>query len=152
MTIFGLYISVAVFWLGLAVIFLIIEAATVGLTTIWFAAGSFVALALSLFNVPTIVQFIVFLAVSFCLLLFTRRIFVEKLKTGSQVTNVEALIGQTGQVVQTIKPLSVGQVRLKGQIWSAVCKDEGETAEKDSIVKVIAIEGVKLIVMPEEDK
>lgn len=45
MTIFGLYISVAVFWLGLAVIFLIIEAATVGLTTIWFAAGSFVALA-----------------------------------------------------------------------------------------------------------
>lgn len=93
MTIFGLYISAAVFWLGLAVIFLIIEAATVGLTTIWFAAGSFVALALSLFNVPTIVQFIVFLAVSFCLLLFTRRIFVEKLKTGSQVTNVEALIG-----------------------------------------------------------
>ena len=77
---------------------------------------------------------------------------MEKLKTGSQVTNVEALIGQTGQVIQTIKPLSVGQVRLKGQIWSAVCKDEGETAEKDSIVKVIAIEGVKLIVMPEEDK
>ena len=143
MTIFGLYISAAVFWLGLAVIFLIIEAATV---------GSFVALALSLFNVPTIVQFIVFLAVSFCLLLFTRRIFVEKLKTGSQVTNVEALIGQTGQVIQTIEPLSVGQVRLKGQIWSAVCKDEGETVEKDSIVKVIAIEGVKLIVMPEEDK
>ncbi|MFR8854354.1 MAG: NfeD family protein [Oscillospiraceae bacterium] len=60
MTIFGLYISAAVFWLGLAVIFLIIEAATVGLTTIWFAAGSFLALALSLFNVPTIVQFIVF--------------------------------------------------------------------------------------------
>ena len=69
MVIFGTYISLAVFWLAVAVIFLIIEAVTVGLTTIWFAAGAFVALILSMFHVPVIAQFIVFLIVSFCLLL-----------------------------------------------------------------------------------
>ena len=152
MTIFGLYISAAVFWLIVAAVCLIIEAATVGLTTIWFAAGSFVALILSLFDVPVLVQFIVFLAVSFCLLLFTRRIFVEKLKTGSEVTNADALIGQTGMVTAEIRPLSMGQVRIKGQVWSAVCKDEDATIVADSLVKIIAIEGVKLVVMPEDEQ
>lgn len=124
MVIFGTYISLAVFWLAVAVIFLIIEAVTVGLTTIWFAAGAFVALILSMFHVPVIAQFIVFLIVSFCLLLFTRKIFVEKLKTGRVRTNAEALIGETGRVTAQIRPLETGQVRIKGQEWSAVCRDE----------------------------
>lgn len=152
MTILGLDIGITVFWLAMAVIFLIIEAITVGLTTIWFAAGSFVALALSMFNVPIPAQFIVFLIVSFCLLLFTRRIFVEKLKTGSEATNTEALIGQTAQVTSAIKPFETGQVRIGGQIWSAVCRDEDLTIPEREAVKVIAIEGVKLIVVPEENK
>ncbi|MEI3147136.1 MAG: NfeD family protein [Merdibacter sp.] len=117
MVIFGTYISLAVFWLAVAVIFLIIEAVTVGLTTIWFAAGAFVALILSMFHVPVIAQFIVFLIVSFCLLLFTRKIFVEKLKTGRVRTNAEALIGETGRVTAQIRPLETGQVRIKGQEW-----------------------------------
>ncbi len=152
MTIFGIEIGITVFWLVMAVIFLIIEAVTVGLTTIWFAAGSFVALALAMFNVPVLAQFIVFLIVSFCLLLFTRRIFVEKLKTGSEATNIEALIGQTAQVTSAIKPLETGQVRIKGQVWSAVCRDETLTIPEKETVKVIAIEGVKLIVVPEENE
>ena len=115
MVIFGTYISLAVFWLAVAVIFLIIEAVTVGLTTIWFAAGAFVALILSMFHVPVIAQFIVFLIVSFCLLLFTRKIFVEKLKTGRVRTNAEALIGETGRVTAQIRPLETGQVRIKAR-------------------------------------
>ena len=94
MMIFETFISMAIFWLALAVVCLIIEALTVGLTTIWVAAGSFVALILSLFDAPVLAQFIVFLVVSFCLLLFTRKIFVEKLRTGKVLrTNVDALIG-----------------------------------------------------------
>ncbi|MEE0517419.1 MAG: NfeD family protein [Anaerovoracaceae bacterium] len=151
MTIFGFYVSAAVFWLGLAVIFLIIEALTVGLTTIWFAAGSFVALLLSLFDVSVIIQFVVFLIVSFCLLLFTRRIFVEKLKTGSQATNTDALIGQTAETISEIRPLVTGQVRINGQVWSAVGADDDAVIPCGTHVKIIAIEGVKLLVKPEED-
>ena len=77
MTIFGVTVSMAVVWLVLAVIFLIIEGITVGLATIWFAAGAFVALLLSLFDVPVMVQAAVFLIVSLVLLFSTRKIFVE---------------------------------------------------------------------------
>ena len=98
------------------------------------------------FNTPS-----VFLIVSFCLLLFTRKIFVEKLKTGRVRTNAEALIGETGRVTAQIRPLETGQVRIKGQEWSAVCRDE-TLIEKGTFVKVIAIEGVKLIVVPESQQ
>ena len=147
MTIFGISVSMAVIWLALAVIFLIIEAITVGLATIWFAAGAFAAFVLSLLNVLVLAQVVIFLAVSCCLLVFTRKIFVEKLRTGSESTNVDALIGETGIVTEEIRPLTVGQVKINGQIWSALGKDD-ETIEKDRLVKVIAIEGVKLIVIP----
>ena len=147
MTIFGISVSMAVIWLALAVIFLIIEAITVGLATIWFAAGAFAAFVLSLLNVPVLAQVVIFRAVSCCLLVFTRKIFVEKLRTGSESTNVDALIGETGIVTEEIRPLTVGQVKINGQVWSALGKDD-ETIEKDRLVKVIAIEGVKLIVIP----
>ena len=147
MTIFGISVSMAVIWLALAVIFLIIEAITVGLATIWFAAGAFAAFVLSLLNVPVLAQVVIFLAVSCCLLVFTRKIFVEKLRTGSESTNVDALIGETGIVTEEIRPLTVGQVKINGQVWSALGKDD-ETIEKDRLVKVIAIEGLKLILIP----
>ena len=146
MTIFGISVSMAVIWLALAVIFLIIEAITVGLATIWFAAGAFAAFVLSLLNVPVLAQVVIFLAVSCCLLVFTRKIFVEKLRTGSESTNVDALIGETGIVTEEIRPLTVGQVKINGQVWSALGKDD-ETIEKDRLVKVISIEGVKIIVI-----
>ena len=150
MTVFGLHFTIPVLWLGLAVIFLIIEALTVGLTTIWFAGGAAVALILSVFDVPVIFQVISFFAVSVCLLLFTRKIFIEKLRTGAESTNIDAVIGEVGQVTVRIEPFEVGQVKLKGQVWSATC-EENITLAEDSLVKVEGIEGVKLIVSPFEE-
>lgn len=149
MTIFGLHLTIPILWLVLAIIFLIIEAITVGLTTIWFAGGAAVALLLSVFEVPVIPQVISFFAVSIFLLLFTRKIFIEKLRTGAESTNIDALIGEIGQVTIKIEPLITGQVRLKGQIWSAIC-EENLTLEEGTLVRVEAIEGVKLIVTPAE--
>ena len=145
MTIFGILVTMSILWLILAIIFLIVESLTVGLTTIWFAAGAAVALLLSVFDFSLIPQVISFFIVSIGLLVFTRKIFVEKLKTGAEKTNLEALIGDLGIVINTIEPLVPGQVRLKGQIWSAICKEK-KTIEKGSFVIVESIEGVKLVV------
>ena len=93
MTILGLHISMTIFWLIVMIGFLIAEALTVGLVGIWFAGGALVAVILSLFEVSPLMQVIVFFAVSICLLVFTRKIFVEKLNTGKENTNVDALIG-----------------------------------------------------------
>ena len=146
LTIGGLTISMVWIWLVVAIIFIIIEAITVGLTIIWFAAGALIALILSLFKVPVMAQIIIFLIVSLVLLGTTRKIFVNKLKTGSEKTNVDALIGEEGVVIEEITPFNVGLVKVKGQNWSAAAYDKDSTIPKGETVKVKAIEGVKLIV------
>lgn len=148
MTIFGITVSMIVVWLAVALIMLVIEALTVGLTTIWFAAGALAALIAALLDMTIAVQIVVFLAVSVCLLIFTRKIFVEKLKAGAEKTNVDALVGEKAIVVSPINPYEVGQVKVGGQVWSAVGKNPEDAFAVDQLVKINAIEGVKLIVIP----
>ena len=148
MNLFGITVSMIVVWLAVALAMLVIEALTVGLTTIWFAAGALVALIAALLDLSIGVQIVVFLAVSICLLVFTRKIFVEKLKAGSEKTNVDALVGEKAIVVSPIRPYDVGQVKVGGQVWSAIGKNPEETFAVDQLVKIHAIEGVKLIVTP----
>ena len=148
MTVFGINVSMIVIWLAVALVMLVIEALTVGLATIWFAAGALVALLAALLDFSIAFQIVLFLAVSICLLVFTRKIFVEKLKAGSEKTNVDALVGEKGVVISPIHPYEVGQVKVGGQVWSAVGKNPDETFAVDQLVKINAIEGVKLVVTP----
>ena len=148
MTLFGLTVSTIVFWLIIALIMLIVEALTAGLTTIWFAGGAFAALVCALLDLPTAVQIVIFFIVSICLLVFTRKIFVEKLKTGSQKTNVDALIGERAIVEAAIPAYGVGQVKVGSQVWSAVCEKPDMEIEAGKLVKIHAIEGIKVIVVP----
>lgn len=148
MTVFGINVSMIVIWLAVALVMLVIEALTVGLATIWFAAGALVALLAALLDFSIAVQIVLFLAVSICLLVFTRKTFVEKLKAGSEKTNVDALVGEKGVVISPIHPYEVGQVKVGGQVWSAVGKNPDETFAVDQLVKINAIEGVKLVVTP----
>ncbi|MGI6621995.1 MAG: NfeD family protein [Acetivibrionales bacterium] len=132
-------------WLGLMVILIGIEAATVNLTTIWLAGGSLVAFILALFNLPLWLQITAFFVVSIVMIIFTRPIAVKYLKVGTQRTNVDALIGTTGLVTMDISEHKAGQVKVKGQIWTAV-SESGESILADTEVDILAIEGVKLIV------
>ncbi|MCX7773712.1 MAG: NfeD family protein [Clostridia bacterium] len=132
-------------WLGLMLILIAIEASTISLTTIWLAAGSLVAFFLALFNVPLWIQILAFLVVSSVLLIFTRPVAVKYLKVGTHKTNLDALIGLKGLVIMDISEHTTGQVKLKGQIWSAMSKD-GSSISNGSTDVVEAIEGVKLIV------
>ena len=146
LTIGGFAISMVWIWLAAAIIFIIIEAVTVGLTTIWFAAGALVALILALIKVGVGVQVAVFLILSLVLLATTRKIFVNKLKTGSEKTNVDALVGEEAVVLEDITPFNTGLVKVKGQNWTAIAADKDASILKGSTVKIKAIEGVKLIV------
>ncbi len=148
MTILGVTISMSVFWLVAAIIFAAIEGLTMGLTTIWFAAGAVVAMIAALLGAGIAVQVVLFFAASILLLVFTRKLFVKKLHTGAEKTNVDALIGKEAVVKTAIRPFSPGVVRIGGQDWTAVCQDADEALEEGTEVKVIGIEGVKAIVSP----
>ena len=148
MTIFGITLSAAVVWLIAAAVFAIIEAATLGLTTIWFAGGAVAAAISAMAGAPIWLQGLLFLVVSILLLYFTRPVVKKKLKVGKEKTNVNALIGKEGLVLETIRPFSAGQVKLDGLEWSAAAADPHMTIESGTAGKVEHIEGVKLIVTP----
>ncbi|WP_113672448.1 NfeD family protein [Vallitalea guaymasensis] len=133
-------------WLGVLIICIILEAATLGLTTIWFAFGALASLLVSLFGAGIIIQVVVFIIVSLCLLYFTRPIALKVLKIGHAKTNYESIIGKVGIVIEDIDNLSAkGQVKVDGQIWSSRSL-HGSSIEKGMKVKVAEVKGVKLIV------
>lgn len=136
--------NTTIFWLAATIIFAIIEAATAGLITIWFAGGSLAALIVAFFTNSLIIQIVVFLVVSVCLLVFTRKIFVEKLETGKAKTNIDALIGKEVIVIKKIEPLTSGQVRINDIEWKAESFDNNQTIEVGSHVIIQAVEGVKV--------
>ncbi|WIF95979.1 NfeD family protein [Caminicella sporogenes] len=132
-------------WIIVAVIFGIIEAFTLGLTTIWFAAGALVAMISALINLPFIVQILIFLISAGVFLYYTRPIAKEYLKIGATKTNVNSIIGKIGIVTKKILPYNTGQVKVSGQIWTAKSIDDKEIDENLEI-KVVRVEEVKLIV------
>lgn len=146
MTIFGITLSVAVIWLVIAALCAIIEAITMGLTTIWFAGGAVISAIAAMIGLSVPVQVGLCLVVSILLIYFTRPIAVKKLKVGKEKTNVDALAGREALVTETIQPFSTGQAKVDGLVWSAVAEDEHSTIESGSVVKIEKVEGVKLIV------
>jgi len=144
----GMSIGMPVFWLAAAIVFAVSEALTVGLVTLWFAGGAIVALIAALLGASVPVQIVLFFVVSIGLLVSTRKVFVKKLKTGGAKTNVDALVGEEAMVLSEIRPFEPGAVKLKGQEWTAVAKDDSRIIGSGEIVKVVAIEGVKAVVKP----
>ena len=142
----GLEMSQPLIWVIIAVIFAVIEAFTMGLTTIWFTVGGVAACIIALIGGPLILQIAVFLIVSVILLYFTRPLAEKRLKIGHEKNNIEQMIGKTAIVTETIKPYHPGQAKLNGLVWTAVSAQEAEILEKNDLVRVIKVEGVKLVV------
>ena len=88
----------AILWLAAVVVLLVIEIATLGLTTIWFAGGALAALLMSVLGFGMPVQVVVFIIVSVLLLVLPRPIAVKYFNQNRQKTNVESLIGQQALV------------------------------------------------------
>ena len=134
-------------WFGLLVILIVIEIFTLGLTTIWFAGGALIAWLMALLDLPFIIQGILFVVVSVVLLIFTRPIAVRYFNSKRVKTNADTNIGKTVRVTKAINNLkSEGQVVVGGMEWTARSTDDTVTFAVDEMVRVAAIEGVKLMV------
>lgn len=135
-------------WIGFAVLMAVCEAFTSQLVSIWFVLGSVCAAVTSIFTQSIPIQSGAFLGVSLVALIVTRPLVNKiKRKKGVISTNSDRMIGKIGTVITELKDSqSVGQVKVEGEIWSA--KSEIAPIPKDSKVKVLSIEGVKLIVEP----
>ncbi|HAY73724.1 MAG TPA: NfeD family protein [Ruminococcaceae bacterium] len=133
-------------WIGLIVIFVIVEAATVQLVTVWFAVGGIAGLIAYAFGLEIWMQILIFAVVSAVALAVTRP-FVKRFTKGrKQPTNADRYIGQEATVTEPISnELSKGAVRIGGLEWTARTVDNSEV-DKGERVTVEAIEGAKLLV------
>lgn len=133
-------------WIALIVAFLVIEAVTVQLVTIWFTVGAIGALIANVLHTEIWVQVLVFVAVSAITLLLTRP-FVKRFTEQHKVpTNADRYIGKQAVVVEPIDNIHAkGAVTVGGLEWTARTKD-GSNIGKDEIVTIESIEGAKLIV------
>lgn len=138
-----------IIWGILFLVLVIVEFATLGLTTIWFAAGALLAVLLSAVGLPLWVQIAVFVIVSLLLLYFTRPIAIKYFNNERMKTNAESLVGENGIVVEPIQNRQEqGTVLINGMQWSARTAQDGIAVNRDTLVRVLRIEGVKLIVEP----
>ena len=133
-------------WISIAVIMAIYEMATVQLVTVWFVVGATCAAISTIFVDDITIQFVIFVAVSLVTLIATRPIVKKFRKSTVKVsTNADRLVGEVGTMKADLTDSDeVGQAKVLGGIWSAKTNDP--PLKKGDKVKVLAIEGVKLIV------
>ena len=143
--------DMVIFWLVAMVALIVIELATLGLTTIWFACGALVAVVAAAMDAPLLLQILMFVVVSFAVLLAVRPIAVKYFNKDRTRTNIESMIGRQAIVVSEIDNMQgVGQVSVNGMDWSARSTINELKISVGRVVVIRAVDGVKLIV--EENK
>ena len=138
----------AIIWLAVIIVLLSVEASTVTLVSLWFAAGGLAALISSLFDAPLWLQLTLFLVVSTASLACLRPVVRKYFKPKLTRTNVDSIIGSEGYVTADVDNRSaVGQVKLGAMEWSAR-STSGDLIPAGTLVRVDKIEGVKAYVTP----
>ncbi|MCI8735906.1 MAG: NfeD family protein [Lachnospiraceae bacterium] len=141
-----------VIWLIILVVLVVIEIFTLGLTTIWFAGGALVAIAVAALGGPVWLQVLTAVIVSAVLLFFTRPVAVKYFNRDRERTNAESLVGRQAIVTGEINNLQgIGQVAVNGMEWTARTITDGQVIKTGEVVAIRGINGVKLLVEREEN-
>lgn len=138
----------AITWLVLMILFLVAEASTVSLVSLWFACGCLAAIIVSLLHGAVWLQMTVFVVVSALMLLLLRPLVRKYVTPKLSPTNVDSIIGSQGFVTSHIdNSAASGQVKLDAMFWTARSTSGAEIPE-DTLVRVDRVEGVKVFVSP----
>ncbi len=140
-------------WVAAFLVFIVIEVATMALTTIWFAGGALAGLILCLLGAGIELQLAVFAAVSFVLLILTRPLALRYVNRQVKKTNVDSLIGSKARITETVdNGAETGTALLDGKEWTARALHREEIIPQGTVVVVRRIEGVKLLVETAENE
>ncbi len=136
----------AYFWLALMFAFIVVEASTVSVVSLWFAAGALVAMITDILGGPIWLQVFLFVAVSGVLLLLLRPITKKYFTPKLTRTNVDAVVGTMGMVLEDIdNTAATGRVKLGAMEWSARSTKD-EVIPAGTLIRADKVEGVKVFV------
>ena len=146
MVIAGIPFTMPAIWIGLIVIFLIVEGLTAGLVTIWFAVGALAALIAAMFHAPLWLQLVWFFAVSIAAFAVTRPLVKKRMTARRVPTNADINVGRKAQVLVEVTPDVTGRVRLDGVDWNARSE---QTIPAGSLCVVLSVDGATLTLRPD---
>ena len=133
-------------WIAIIVAAVIVEVITDQLVSIWFVPGAVIATILDYFEVGIVWQILVVLVLAAGGIVFAKTCLAKKISSRIIKTNIEAIIGERCVVTEKFDNyVGCGQVKIKGQIWSARGVEEDDVFETGETLRVVAIEGVKVI-------
>ena len=135
-----------ILWFAVILISAFIEINTMDLTSVWFSIGALLAFIFAIIGFGWVTQLSVFLGVSILLLLSVRPIAKNYFRTNIVSTNADRLVGKVAVCTKEIQPGDRGQVKVDGQFWTAITPGD-DTVLVDEKVEILAIDGVKLIVV-----
>ena len=133
-------------WFLIAVVLGIIEISTTNLVSIWFVVSSLISMIVSKFTDNLYIQIVIFVVIVILLMPLSKKIY-SKIKSNNTKTNIDRIIGMKGIVTEDITKDNIGEVKVDGKKWTAMAKEKIAKGKK---VKILKIEGVKLLV--EEEK
>ena len=133
-------------WIAVIVLAFVLELLTDQLISIWFVPGAIIATILDFCDVDVLWQVLVVLVIAALGIVFAKTFLSKKLNSSVVKTNIDAIIGERCVVTEKIDNyVGCGQVKVKGQIWSARGVGEDDVFESGEVLHVVAIEGVKVI-------
>lgn len=132
-----------VVWLIIVLALAFIEIITVNLVTVWFVASGLVALVATYFDVSPLIQVAIFVLLGTLLLITTKKPLEKLLNKTKQKTNLDRVIGMEAIVTEEITKTKSGEVKVDGKRWTAIAN---KSIKENSTVKILKIDGVKLIV------
>ncbi|MGP1577139.1 MAG: NfeD family protein [Treponema sp.] len=136
------------FWFVVAVVCVVIEIFTLGLTTIWAAISAVLLIFIALTPVSLVVQGLIFTLMTLFLLLFTAPLVRNKLHIGKEKTNAAGLVGKKILLQKGITAYEKGEAKINGIVWS-VCSSDNTAIEAGTECSIEKIEGVTLVVKPQ---
>ena len=132
-------------WIAVTVIAIVVEIITPELVSLWFAIGGLVGIVFSFIpGLPWWGEIIIFAVVSMVLLLSVRPVLKKYFHQKKLATNIDRVIGQEVRMLTQADFDNLGSAKIGDVVWSV--KSENETSLlQDEIVKIVAVDGNKLI-------
>lgn len=137
--------TMIILWAIVFVVTLVIELQTMNLTTIWFCISALVALICGITFAKPELQLLIFVILSFVLLIITRPIARKMTRKEFTRTNADRVIGMIGLVTKEIVPFEIGEVKVENNLWRAI-NNEGLTFAVGEKVSIDGIVGIKVLV------
>ena len=136
-----------IFWLLAAIGFVVFEAMTLNLVSIWFAVGSAAALLSCLVTGSFRVQAVVFIAVS-TLCLLALKPLCSRLRKPPTATNGDRALGREAVVLTSVSAEATGRGRRAGVDGHGRGGTPGDTLAPGQSCRVAEIHSTLLIVEP----